>query len=59
MYCIDTEAWVFMFNGGSPYGFTINCRECEKDDISIHENQPDELDWLMNWQIGEKLFFYV
>ncbi len=23
MYCIDTEALVFMFNGGSPYGFTI------------------------------------
>ena len=21
MYCIDTEALVFMFNGGSPYGF--------------------------------------
>ncbi len=24
MYCIDTEALVFMFNGGSSYGFTIN-----------------------------------
>ncbi len=24
MYCIDTEALVFMFNGGSPYGFTIH-----------------------------------
>ncbi len=23
MYCIDTEALVFMFNGGSPYGFTM------------------------------------
>ena len=23
MYCIDTEALVFMFNGGSSYGFTI------------------------------------
>ena len=23
-YCIDTEALVFMFNGGSPYGFTIH-----------------------------------
>ena len=24
MYCIDTKALVFMFNGGSPYGFTIH-----------------------------------
>ncbi len=24
MYCIDTEALVFMFNGGSPYSFTIH-----------------------------------
>ncbi len=24
MYCIDTEALVFMFNGGSPNGFTIH-----------------------------------
>ncbi len=24
MYCIDTEALVFMFNGGSPYGLTIH-----------------------------------
>ena len=24
MYCIDTEALVFMFNKGSPYGFTIH-----------------------------------
>ncbi len=24
MYCIDTEALVFMFNGGSSYGFTIH-----------------------------------
>ncbi len=24
MYCIDTEALVFMFNGGSLYGFTIH-----------------------------------
>ena len=24
MYCIDAEALVFMFNGGSPYGFTIH-----------------------------------
>ncbi len=24
MYCIDTEALVFMFNGGSPCGFTIH-----------------------------------
>ena len=24
MYCIDTEALVFMINGGSPYGFTIH-----------------------------------
>ncbi len=24
MYCIDTEALVFMCNGGSPYGFTIH-----------------------------------
>ncbi len=24
MYCIDTEALVFMFNGGSSDGFTIN-----------------------------------
>ena len=23
MYCIDTKALVFMFNGGSLYGFTI------------------------------------
>ncbi len=23
-YCIDTEALVFMFNGGSSYGFTIH-----------------------------------
>ena len=23
MYCIDTDALVFIFNGGSPYGFTI------------------------------------
>ncbi len=23
MYCIDTKALVFMFNGGSPYRFTI------------------------------------
>ena len=24
MSCIDTEALVFMFNGGSPYNFTIH-----------------------------------
>ena len=24
MYCIDTEALVFMFSGGSSYGFTIH-----------------------------------
>ena len=24
MYCIDTEALVFMCNGGSPYSFTIH-----------------------------------
>ena len=24
MYCIDTEALVFMFNGGSSYSFTIH-----------------------------------
>ncbi len=24
MYCIDTEALVFMFNGGTSYGFTIH-----------------------------------
>ena len=24
MYCIDTEALVLMFNGGSYYGFTIH-----------------------------------
>ena len=24
MHCIDTEALVFMFNGGSPYNFTIH-----------------------------------
>ncbi len=24
MYCIDTKALVFMFNGGSSYGFTIH-----------------------------------
>ena len=24
MYCIDTKALVFMFNGGTPYGFTIH-----------------------------------
>ncbi len=23
MYCIDTKALVFIFNGGTPYGFTI------------------------------------
>ncbi len=23
MYCIDTEALAFMFNGGSSYGFTV------------------------------------
>ncbi len=22
LYCIDTEALVFIFNGGSPFGFT-------------------------------------
>ncbi len=25
MFCIDTEALVFMFNGGSLYGFSIHC----------------------------------
>ncbi len=30
MYCIDTEALVFMFNGGSPYGFTIHHINNEK-----------------------------
>ena len=25
-----------------------DCHECEEDDIIIHENQPDELDWLIN-----------
>ncbi len=24
MYCIDTKVLAFMFNGGSPYGFTIH-----------------------------------
>ena len=30
--------------------------KCEKGYIIIHENQLDELDWLMNRKISEKLF---
>ena len=30
MYCIDTEALVFMFKEGSPYGFTIHPIFCPK-----------------------------
>ncbi len=35
MYCIDTEALVFMFNGGSSYGFTIHPSHI-KNEMYLH-----------------------
>ena len=38
MYCIDTEALVFMFDGGSPYGFTTHGLDGLKVPLPVYTN---------------------
>ncbi len=54
MYCIDTEALVFMFNGGSPYGFINHINDEKQVHHGFLAPRPYLCSTSLIWQASTK-----